>query len=142
MTLKTLVENSFADLLANDIALPAGVTILTGEDDDEQIRPCIVCHCSGGPEEPLGTGNRMMDVEIIVKGQVEDDPDLLGHDALVKFMNDTLKIDELASELSSFAPSYFVFPPVNDAGQTSNVNGRAAVHVQRFTVYCCESDLV
>ncbi len=142
MTLKTLVENSFADLLANGVGLPAGVTILTGEEDDEQVRPCIVCHCAGGNEEPLGTGNQMMDVEIIIKGQVEDDPDLIGHDALVKFANDILKTDDLAAELSVFAPSYFVFPPVNDAGQTSGVQGRAATHTQRFTVYCCESDLV
>lgn len=142
MSLIATLENAFASLILAAPTLPTTVTVLTGIDDDEQVRPCVVCYCSGGEEEPMGTGNRKLDVLISVRGQIEDDADLIAHDALVDLVISTLKIDELAVELSAAAVGLYVFPPVIDTGQSAVVQGRAVFSSQRFSVYCCSAELV
>lgn len=141
MSLKSVLENSFAGLVSAAVGLPADVSVYTGDDDDTQIRPCVVCVCPGGNEEPQGSGNRMMDFSVTTKTQTEDDTGLVAHAALVELMDRTLKVDALAANLSAMGGLY-VFDPAIDAGQTSSVQGRAAVSVQKFTIYCCEAELV
>lgn len=142
MSLIATLENAFALLILAAPTLPATVTVLTGVDDDEQVKPCVVCYCSGGEEDPLGSGNRKLQVAITVKGQIEDDADLANHEALVDLVVSLVKIDELAVDLSAAASGLYVFPPVVDAGQSAGVEGRAAFATQRFSVYCCSAELV
>jgi hypothetical protein len=61
---------------------------------------------------------------------------------LIASVDSRLKIDELAVDLSATTLLFHVFDPAQDAGQVSLVQGRAAVHEQKFMIYCCEQDLI
>jgi hypothetical protein len=141
MSLKNKIESAFKTVLTAT-PLATGVAVFLGVIDEEQIRPCVVINCDGGKEDPLGSGNRWMDVAVTVKSQVEDDAGLVAHHALITSVDSRLKIDELAVDLSATTLLFHVFDPAQDMGQTSSVIGRAAVHEQRFMIYCCEQDLI
>lgn len=144
MALKQKLEAAFATVISA-IALPVDVNIYTGEDTEEQVRPCIVCRAfGGGQEEPQASGNRMMDVEIIIKSQADenDTGDALElHSALVQLIELNLKTDTLATDLSAAIADFYVFDPVIDSGQDNSIQGRAFVDVQKFKVYACGSDV-
>jgi hypothetical protein len=144
MALKQKLEAAFASVISV-IVLPVDVSIYTGEDTEEQVRPCIVCRANGGgQEEPQASGNRMMDVEIIIKSQADenDTGDALElHSALVGLIELNLKTDTLATDLSAAIADFYVFDPVIDSGQENNIQGRAFVDVQKFKVYACASDV-
>lgn len=146
MALKNLVETAFATIVAALDDLPAGTNVYTGEDNETQIRPCVVCHCLGGPEEPQGSGNRMMSVNIIMKSQAdqeeESDPDTVTlHAALVLAIEQGLKVDDLADQLSATMDGFTAFDPVIDEGQSADPTGRAFTDTQQFRVYCCLADV-
>lgn len=141
MSLKNKIESAFETVLTAT-PLTSGVSVFLGVIDEEQLRPCVVINCDGGTEDPLGSGNRWMNVTVTVKSQVEDDAGLVTHHALISSVDSRIKIDELAADLSSTSASFHVFDPAQDTGQTSSIIGRAAVHEQRFMIYCCENDLI
>lgn len=148
------VLSTFADVpLRADGATPA---VFKGRESSELERDRVVVEAEGGPEQPTGTGNRLMKMRVAVFAGA--DPDDTGDEeettAAAEDRNDALcgavfekiteKIEDgtLVTELSAAVDDFFVFETgVQDEGEEPDVEGRGWVSARVYSVYCCGRDL-
>ena len=117
--------------------------------------PCTIVHCHGGPEEPMNTGNHMMQLEVATCTRIaQTDPNSAvdpadTHNANVSLVRTALAISDdehpgqstLAAALSPLVSDFYVFQPVILGQSSQSVNGDVAVNSKMLTVYCCAADL-
>lgn len=156
MSLKLKVEAAWAAWIA---ALP-GVPVIEGTstpavykgaDASELSRDRVVVNCLGGPEEPQGSGNRMMKVAVMVVSGAdpEVDEDAAGAlerhqgnlEAVYHAIESAIAAGTLAGALSAAAADFYVFDPVTDEGEDPDQEGRGWVESRIFQCYCCGVDL-
>lgn len=149
MNLEGKLEQAFKAFLDADSTIAdAGLTVFTGVDHEELVLPCIVCHCQGGEETPMDTGNHMMMVFIHVKTKLDaSDPDnptedrTAKHNTNVQTLRTALNIDDLAAQLSALVDDFYAFHPVITGPTQNDVDGRMARTTKQYQVYCCAADL-
>lgn len=68
MSLRYRLERAFEAVIKGIPNFPlATVNVYRGAELDAHQAPCVVCWCKGGVENPAGSGNRAMQVTIIIK---------------------------------------------------------------------------
>jgi hypothetical protein len=147
--LESKVEAAFVSVLSGSATLTGlGLTFLRGVESEEQVLPCVVCHCQGGTEEPQNYGNYFQDVSIWIKTKLtKADPSnptedrTAAHRALVAPVRDLLSTDDLAAQLSDAVSDFYVFDPVVNGSTQNTVEGDTAKTLKQFKVYCCSADI-
>lgn len=131
-------------LAAEPTIAARGMQILKGADTATVARDRIVVSYLGGPEEPLGSGNRLSRVSVSVVSGADPDDDDEVEDALARH---TLNCEAvfhflenhagLAAALSAAVAHFHVFDPVSDEGENPDVEGRGWIESRIYSQYCC-----
>jgi hypothetical protein len=124
--------------------------IYTGEEIDYKILPAIVCKCHGGPENPPGSNNFLVDVEVCIVSNA----DLTEGDAdpfpphrrlaaqvnwlLWKSMLDTNGIEYLHVVLSAQVPYLVVQNEIQFEDRQIGIRDRKITTEFRFKMQCYE----
>lgn len=147
MNLDGKLEAVAAAFIAAIAGRPAGHAVMKGHDQEEKVYPCTICYSRGGPEEPLGSGNRLIRLTFINQSDAErddalDDP-LKAHNDLNELIFGALKIDDLAAQLNAKAAELgidiTVFDPIEDVGSDPELAGRAFqddLNLQMYVANC------
>jgi hypothetical protein len=155
------VETAWKSVISAFAGVPLRVdgetkAVYKGRESAELDRDRVVVECQGGPEEPRGSGNRLMKVRVAVfaGGDPDDetDPEETGEAALARndalcgsvFEKITDKIGDgtLVPELNAAVDDFFVFEDaVTDEGEEPDIEGRGWVSARSYSVYCCGRDL-
>lgn len=144
------VEKAFnAYLGAHLNVAPLGRKFREGLVSDYLELDCIICHCLGGPEEPLDSANFKMELSIEVRTKAnrgdpgnptEDRGEV--HDAAVEAVEFALTAGDLAEQVSALESEFYIYPPVSGwrSGISDTVNNTLRT-TSLLTVYCCGRDL-
>lgn len=152
MQLSAKVEQAYEKILALNGSLPIDMKVFKGIENEEMAHPCVVIHAHpGSVEEPQGSGNRFVEVDIIVisdaepmnrdgtEGLAVDPIDL--HNENVDAVAAILKVDTLPDHLSDQVGQFHCYSPIDDIGTDHTVEERSFRDTLRFRVYCGGSDL-
>lgn len=144
ISLKGKLEAAFRDVIIANSGRP-NLVVYKGTIAIEQVEgDGVVCACKRGPEEPLGSGNRWMEISVQVQSRADLDaatnPDPVGnHNAnLNAVFEDVLSFDDIADQLTATQVNFKVFM-VFDDGEDSEFEGRDFVEGRKYRVYCCNA---
>lgn len=150
ISLEGKVEKAFHDLISSTL-VPVeegaeGWQHFTGLENELQSKQCTYSQCMGGPEEPLNSGNQMMEVEVGVRTKLAaEDPNAptedraLVHNQNVRAVQAVLRIDNLAAVLTELVEDFYCYHPIVPGRTRQDVDGDFARTVFPFKVYCMAS---
>lgn len=145
MSLAANLENAFLQVLSLTLSADwPGLHFYLGFDSEEQERPCVVCICEGGPEQPLSSGNRLLRMRILVKGSADKDtPDSTPVDDYRNLMADVesaVVLDGWADLLMAVVDDLFVYAEGTlQRGWERDPDGRSFTDAFLLDVYCSHS---
>jgi len=154
MDIRNRLERAFKLILEQSAELPADLQetanaesrIYTGANSDMQKRPCVLIWARSGEEQPKGSGNRMMQVSVVVKSPATEDPTqltdrLAEHSARVEAVLGIVKVDNLTELLNAAVDDFTVFDPIDETAFEPALTGSSFEDGITFAVYCCPSDV-
>lgn len=146
MSLKTKIEAAFQTVLAD-----GGITcpIHQGVCSDDIALPCVIVRCAGMQEEPHGTGNYRLQVDVAIRHTSDpDDPDVAEdqpavrlHELIDQIQNATV-IDTLDESLSAAVGELHIFGFGDRQELDVGYEGRFWEWIQQIELYACETALV
>jgi hypothetical protein len=147
LNLHAKLEEAFRAVLESDATIYTAntenttsrrLTVLTGLTASDQVLPVVFFACNGGPEDPLGSGNFMMEGELTVKTKLPKPDSISEHNKNVGAVRKSVLTSDLDSRLSAAVPDFTVFADCVWCGQSSeSIEGDLAVWTQHFKIYCC-----
>jgi hypothetical protein len=145
-SLKGKLEAAFAQVISENCGR-SNLTILRGSSSDERIEgDRVVCACQQGPEEPLGSGNRWMEVTVYVDSRADKDPETNpdpegNHNANINAVfEDVLSRDDITDLLNATQQNFTAMMFFDD-GEDADFAGRDFVETRKYRVYCCNTTI-
>lgn len=127
--------------------------IVTGESSDDRPLPAVICKCTGGPEEPPGTGNYLLTAEVCVLSNSDKNNDgsdsMVEHRRIVKQVRDILwpsnldgaTFELLHNVLTAQIEDFTAFPEIENEGIETQIRDRKIESSMKFRGLFCETDL-
>ena len=144
-SLKGKVEDAFNQVITANCGR-ANLAGLKGAEALERIEgDRVVSACQGGPEEPLRSGNRWMEVMVLVSSRADKDDDNLdpvgNHNSNMNAVfEDVLSRDDITDLLTATQTKFTVMMLFDD-GEDPDFAGRDFVETRKYRVYCCNTTL-
>lgn len=148
LNLNAKVEEAFKAILeadpsiytTDDQATSRRLNVKTGITADDQTLPTVFFACNGGPEDPLGSGNYMMEGDLTVKSRIADG--IESHNKNVGAVRKSILTSDLDSRLSDAVTDFHVQTNGIWAEQCAeSIDGVFAVWTQHFRLICCAATL-
>lgn len=116
------------------------LTVNTGLDDSDLLRPCAICQAEDTTEEAVrDSGNFRVKTRIRIQSHSTDE-DLAIHRARVGAIADAFHRDDIAATLTAALADFHVFD-VEFLGLTADPEGDSFQTDIELTVVCCGMDL-
>jgi hypothetical protein len=143
LNLHAKLEEAFKAILEASTDITAReLTVLTGLTASDQVLPVVFFVCTGGPEEPYGSGNCMMEGELTVKTRLSKTDPIANHNKNVGTVRKSILTSDLDSRLSAAVDDFTVHDQAVWCGQSQeSVEGDLAVWTQHFKILCCAADI-
>lgn len=122
------------------IEVPGLITVFTGLCADEQVTPRAIVSAMTGREQPQGSGNFMVDLVVQVLSKA-DDSTIEEHRALCISTIGLFMQTDIAAQLSSIVPNFYVFGFTN-RNHREAIEDRAWVTEFSAEFYCAGLVLV
>lgn len=144
MNLESKVEAAFKKLLDS---VDAGLNVYTGQGTELCVFPCIIIHAETSREDPRGSGNFHVDVEIRLASPADEQPGDLTkllevHQGYQDGICEKVQVDDLVYVLNTMnIDDLGVMLSWNEGTFHSNIDRQYRDH-WRFRIYCCNTQLV
>jgi len=116
------------------------VAVRTGLDDDESLLPRVTCQAEESTEEAVrDTGNDRIKAWVHVHSHAEDET-LATHRARVATVQDAIRMDDIAAQLTAAVSDFHCFD-VQFIGPQHDPDGNTFHTALELSAVCCPSDL-
>lgn len=130
-------------LIALLTAANVGANVVDGKNSAEKTAPYVGCEAANAEEDPMGSGNFMVDAMVTVKYIAAVDSDGVdpkpAADTLSANVFAVLETDTLAADLSAAIANFTVFGFMEGKQVSSEEDGDCWVETWRRKIYCAGS---
>jgi hypothetical protein len=116
------------------------VTVFTGHDSDEQVRPSVVVHSSSAEEMPIGSGNFRVNVSIKIRSNADDNT-TGEHETLLDGVLGVVMTGSIGTDISALGLGVFLWDPTVNRTASSEIEDDCWVSELRFDAYSCLTQL-